>query len=331
MSAVISLGRIESVDLHAAWPDEARNFTPWLAEEDNLGLLGSALGLELELEAVEKQVGPFSADILAKVSGSEQWVLIENQIEVTDHSHLGQILTYAAGLDASIVVWIARAFREQHRAAIDYLNRITNEDRSFFCVQVELLRIGESAYAPSFTIVAKPNDWAKQTAAAKAASDDALTPGQLFYRQYWAGLIDQAKGKYPALADREPYKGNYQAVERLGSGRGFCLDVNAAFSKNAGLRVELYVSGRDASAAYEILLQHRPQVEAVFGEELHWDPCRGQEARVSCNMPGNPTKDDTAGWGKQREWLMANLKRMAEAFRPLVNPLKLQLRASQDQ
>jgi Domain of unknown function (DUF4268) len=330
VSAVIPLGRIESVDLRSAWPDEAKNFTPWLADEDNLGLLGSALGLELELEAVEKQVGPFSADILAKVVGSEQWVLIENQIEITDHSHLGQILTYAAGLDASIVVWIARAFREQHRAAIDFLNRITNEDRSFFGIQVELLRIGESAYAPGFTVVAKPNDWAKQTAAAKAASDDSLTPGQLIYREYWGSLIDQAKGSYPALANREPYKGSYQAVERVGSGRGFCLDVNAAFSKGAGLRVELYISGRDAAAAFEYLLEQRQQVEAVFGNELHWDPCRGQEARISFSMPGNPSREDKKRWAEQRDWLLTNLKLLADAFRPVLNPLKSQLRSNQD-
>ena len=159
MSAVIPLGRIASVDLRQAWPDEARNFTPWLADEDNLSLLGSVLGLQLEVEAVEKQVGPFSADILAKEIGSGHWVLIENQIEMTDHAHLGQILTYAAGLDVSTIIWVAREFREQHRAAIDYLNRITDEDHRFFGVKVELLKIGESAFAPSFSVVAKPNNW----------------------------------------------------------------------------------------------------------------------------------------------------------------------------
>ena len=91
MSAVITLGRIESIDLRTAWPDEAKNFTPWLAGEDNLSLLGSVLGLQLEVEAVEKQVGPFSADILAKEIGSGRWVLIENQIEITDHTHLGHV------------------------------------------------------------------------------------------------------------------------------------------------------------------------------------------------------------------------------------------------
>ncbi|QDH35484.1 hypothetical protein [Porphyrobacter sp. YT40] len=167
-----------------------------MAEEESLTSLGDTLGLRLELEAVEKQVGPFSADILAKDAVSGKWVLIENQIEGTDHKHLGQILTYAAGLDAPIVVWIARTFREEHRAAIDYLNRISDEDHLFFGIQVELLKIGESAFAPSFSIVAKPNDWSKQSAAAKFAVDDVLTPTQALYREYWAALIQKAAVSY---------------------------------------------------------------------------------------------------------------------------------------
>jgi hypothetical protein len=137
MSSIVPLGRLEKVELRHAWPDERANFTPWLAQEENLAQLGEAIGLQLEPEAVEKQVGRFAADILAKSMPDERWVLIENQIEPTDHCHLGQLLTYAAGLDARIIIWIAEVFREEHRAAIDFLNTATSEEYAFFAVQLE--------------------------------------------------------------------------------------------------------------------------------------------------------------------------------------------------
>jgi len=161
----VELGRLVRVDLREAWQDEAAHFTPWLAQQENLELLGDALGIGLELEATEQSVGPFAADILCKDPMRDQWVLIENQLEQTDHTHLGQIITYAAGLNAVTVIWIARKFVEQHRAALDWLNEITAEGTDFFGVEVELWRIGESsAVAPKFNIISKPNAWSKQIA-----------------------------------------------------------------------------------------------------------------------------------------------------------------------
>ena len=110
-----NLGRLEQVDLRSIWGKEDRDFTPWLAEEYNLGLLGDAIGIELALEAQEEAVGPFRADILCKDTANGSWVLIENQLERTDHTHLGQLLTYASGLQAVTLVWISRKFTEEHR------------------------------------------------------------------------------------------------------------------------------------------------------------------------------------------------------------------------
>lgn len=111
------LSRLEEVELREVWPDEAQDFTPWLAEEENLGLLGETLGLELELVAREIQVGDYRADILCKNEDGSR-VLIENQLEKTDHRHLGQILTYSAGLDVLTVIWVAKQFEKDHRAAL---------------------------------------------------------------------------------------------------------------------------------------------------------------------------------------------------------------------
>ncbi len=327
MSAVISLGRIESVDLRTAWPNEERNFTPWLAEEENLALLGSALGIQLELESVEKKVGPFSADILAKEIATDRWVLIENQIETTDHCHLGQLLTYASGLDVSTVVWIARDFREQHRAAIDYLNRITDDEHHFFGVEVELLKIGESAYAPSFTLIAKPNDWSKKGAVAKFSVEDALTPTQALYREFWSSVIEAAKGEFPSLAGRKASKASWQAGERIGSGPGFSLDANAAFTKEKRLRVEVYISGASSASAFERLLQRRLEIEDRFGSELEWDRARGHEARIAFYMDGQHKIDIKTAWDEERRWLLEYWKVLSDSFKPELSYLREELSA----
>jgi len=143
------LGRLERVDLRTVWANEAGAFTPWLAKEENLKLLGDTIGIELELEAQEKNVGPFRADILCRDTATDDWVLIENQLERTDHGHLGQLLTYAAGLKAVTLVWVAQRFAEEHRAAIDWLNEITDESLNFFGLEVEAWRIGDRRWRSS--------------------------------------------------------------------------------------------------------------------------------------------------------------------------------------
>ena len=133
-----NLGRLEQVELRSIWANEAGDFTPWLAQEENLRLLGDTIGIELELEEQEKDVGPFSADILCKDTIGGSWVLIENQLERTDHTHLGQLITYAAGLQAVTIVWIASRLTEEHRAALDWLNDITDSKFQFFGLEIEV-------------------------------------------------------------------------------------------------------------------------------------------------------------------------------------------------
>ena len=180
------LGRLSRVDLRDIWVSESSDFTPWLARDENLEILGETLGIDLELEAQEKSVGPFRADILCKDIGTGSWVLVENQLERTDHSHLGQLLTYASGLEAVTIVWIAARFTEEHRSTLDWLNKITDESFRFFGLEVELWRIGDSPAAPKFNIVSKPNDWSRSVAqAARAIDESELSDTRLKQRSYW--------------------------------------------------------------------------------------------------------------------------------------------------
>src|SRR5215208_5413548 len=160
MLSPAALGRLDRIDARKVWKHEALDFTPWLLEHADL--LGDALGVDIELSEREVGVGDFSVDLVGRVSGTEQTVIVENQLAPTDHSHLGQLLTYAAGLEAAYIVWVTTEFRDEHRRALDWLNEVTREGISFFGLELELLQIvdaGGSASppAPHFKLVAQPN------------------------------------------------------------------------------------------------------------------------------------------------------------------------------
>lgn len=331
-TSVVDLGRLEKISLRHAWPDEAQNFTPWLAEDTNLALLGETLGIQLEVEAVEKQVGPFCADILAKEMGSERWVLIENQIEPTDHRHLGQLLTYAAGLDARTIIWIAESFREEHRAAIDFLNRATTEDFAFFGVQVELFRIGESAPAPIFSLVGKPNNWSKRAQAAKQVAQGELSPAQQLNREFWTQLISRAATTYPPLGVRSPYKSSWQAAERLFSNSQLYVDANAAFTATGRLRVEIYLGGRLAKAAFRHLSAEKDAIEGQFGAPLDWEELpQGQDSRIAFYMPGEQRKEQKESWSAQQSWILLNLPKLSGVFRSKLASLSIDTLSAEEE
>ncbi len=157
----IELGTLMEIhDLRTAWPHEAQDFTPWLA--GNINTLGKALGIDIDVEETESPVGSFNVDIFAKDADTGRKIIIENQLEDTDHDHLGKLITYASGKAASLVIWIVKRAREEHRAAIEWLNNHTDEEIGFVLCEIKLYRIGNSLMAPFFNIIERPNDWAKE-------------------------------------------------------------------------------------------------------------------------------------------------------------------------
>ena len=184
----VVFGRLETVNVRTAWGHEALDFTPWLGA--NLDRLSEVLGLPLELEKIEQSVGRYSADILARNPSDGSAVLIENQLEFSDHTHLGQILTYLTGLEAQTIVWVAPEFRDEHRSAIKWLNEHTKEPFAFFAVRVRVVRIGDSPLAPLFEIVEQPNDWDRRLQdIAREARE--LSPVVAFRRAFWAHLAQR--------------------------------------------------------------------------------------------------------------------------------------------
>ena len=175
---------MENVDLREVFTTEDGDFTPWLAQEENLKLLGESISIDLQLEAQEKDVGPFRADILFKDTVTDNWVLIENQIERTDHTHLGQLLTYAAGLQAVTIVWIAKRFTEEHRATLDWLNERTDDHINLFGLEIELWRIDDSPIAPKLNIGSQPNDWTRTVRAAAQEAGE-ITEHRQMQLRFW--------------------------------------------------------------------------------------------------------------------------------------------------
>jgi hypothetical protein len=333
VTAATQLARLERVALRTAWPNEAANFTPWLAQKENLDLLSEKIGIPLQFEAVEKEVGAFYADILAKEPDTGRWVLIENQITPTDHGHLGQLLTYAAGLEAKTIVWIAEEFRDEHRAAIDFLNRATTDDYAFVGVQIELYRIGDSPLAPDFTVVAKPNDWSKKSQLARRSVEAEGEDGELerLWRDYWTGLVKAAMGHYPVLGSRSPYRGNWQTFETIKGGNP-SFTLNAAFPWDKSLRVEVYIDKSHAKEAFHALQAQKAQIERAFGHPLEWEELpRGQASRIAYYMPGNEKRRDDGTAGSQYEWLLTWGPKLANSLRPFITALEIPGRASDTQ
>ena len=175
------LAQLQRINVREAWKNEASDFTPWLAQVENLHNLAEVLGLsELELVQTEYQVGDFKLDILCTDDDGE--VIIENQLEKTNHTHLGQIITYAAGIGAKKVIWVAEAFRPEHVAALDFLNQNTTSDLNFFGVEMTLWRIADSPMAPSFNVVVKPNDWSKSNRESARMAATTTPTKQLQYK-----------------------------------------------------------------------------------------------------------------------------------------------------
>lgn len=313
-----SLGRLVKVNIRDIWRTEAQDFTPWLAREENLAVLAEALDMELEIEAQERNVGPFRADILCKDLSDNSWVLIENQLERTDHVHLGQLLTYASGLETVTIVWIATSFTEEHRAALDWLNKITDEQFRFFGLEVELWRIGDSLAAPKFNIVSKPNDWSRSVGeAARRIEADTLTETKALQLQFWTELRD-ALASHRFLRPQKPQPQHW-AVFRIGRA-GFHIGAILNTRGNE-VGVELYISGSDAKAYFNLLRKDQVEIEESLGFTLDW---RELPHRRDCRI--FRTWDDVdpldqKRWPEYRQWMISTMEAFHNTFRERIRQL----------
>jgi hypothetical protein len=328
------LGRLEPVDLRDVWKSESSDFTPWLASEENIALLGKTLGMELEVEASEQGVGPFRADILCKDTANGDWVLIENQLARTDHVHLGQLLTYAAGLKAVTIVWVARKFTEEHRASLDWLNEITAERFQFFGLEVEAWRIGDSAPAPKFNVVSKPNDWSRELSAqANRVAEGGLSGPKRLQLEFWTEFCAFVDEHARRIRVRSPRADSWLPIA-IGRS-GFHLSAVASMWNSDSnsyaeqeLRAELVIEVPQAQRCWEQLQSERSRIEEQLGAPLIWHGPPNVKKR-SVYIRRSADLNDRDAWPEYHEWLTRNLDRMHEVFQPRVKNFDLKQFAAQ--
>ena len=312
--ATKDLAKIERVELREAWPNEAQNFTPWLAA--NIGELGEALGLDLELQQVEAPVGGYSLDILATDLNSNRPVIIENQLEATNHAHLGQLLTYAAGFDAGVIVWVTREFRDEHRQALDWLNQRTGEDAQFFGVAVELWRIAGSPPAPHFRLAATPNEWRPDSKATTTRAPTTRSERSERYQNFFQLLVDVLRDDHQFTNARI---GQPQSWYNFSAGYGQRVTYGANFTGQKQARVELYIDGGDANWNIDLLErleERKTEIEADLDHELDWQRLENRRAcRIALARSGS-IDEPPEMLNEIQGWMVDNLLGFKRAFGP---------------
>ncbi|PSU81665.1 DUF4268 domain-containing protein [Photobacterium phosphoreum] len=301
-------GELKKVPLRDIWAHEAQDFTPWLAE--NIEALGNAVGLELELVQEEASVGSFSLDILAKDLGSAENVIIENKFSQTDHDHLGKLLTYAAGFDASFVIWVAETIREEHRQALDWLNHRTDNQTQFFAVVVEVIQIDNSKPAFNLKPVVFPNEWQKSKSGNKTTQKTSTKSEQ--YREYFQDLIDDLRIEHKFTSAKAGQPQNWYAFASGISG----INYGANFCQGNKVRTELYIdngSAEDNVSCLNHFLESKKDIENEFGSDLSWEPIDGKRAtRIAIYRDGSITTENELV--EIKSWYITNLLKFKSIF-----------------
>ena len=270
------LERLEEIkDLRKIWPHEALDFTPWLASDENIGILSNAIGLEITVEETESSVGNFNSDIYAVESGTDRRIIIENQLADTDHDHLGKIITYASGLDASVVIWIVESARDEHASAIEWLNKYTSDDLAFFLVEVHAYTIGDSLPAPYFKIIEQPNDFAKTVK--KISKNGSLSAAEEARLEFWTQFNDVLEADGKPFNKRKATTDHWYEIA-VGTSQGhISIDL---VNKEHRVRVGFWIP--DNKDMYDSLFEKKDMIEEDFGSELVWDRLDGKKASLVC-------------------------------------------------
>ena len=293
----MKLGKITRItDLRSIWPHEANDFTKWLADEHNLAKLGEEIGIELELEERESSVGNFNVDLYAKEEGTGRKVIIENQLEETDHDHLGKLITYASGKGAEVVVWVVKRARDEHRQAIEWLNQHTDTDLGFFLVEIELWQIDDSAIAPKFSVIERPNDWGKQMKSVAGLNNTEQI--QLAFWQKFNDKMNASPDFTKHFKTRKAQPQNWYDVS-VGSSE-YHLCFTASIQKKH-MSCGIYIP--DNKDLFHLFEAHKAEFEAQFGKGIEW----GEASKATrINIFKSFDVSDQEQWTTAYAWYLEN-------------------------
>ena len=304
---------LTKIPLRETWAHEAHNFTPWL--EKNIQKLGDALGLDLEVIEREASVGDLSLDLLAQDSQSSKTVIIENQLEPADHKHLGQLLSYAAGLDASVVIWISEDVREEYRQVLDWLNQKTTTDIQFFAVVVEVVTIEDSKRALVFRPVVLPNEWQKL----QKQKTGKLSPKHEKRKKYYQKLIDDLREEHNFTGAR---KAQHYTYHHFASG---IAGIKYGAMLRADDKALVYVQIEEGVKVgrldiYDALNDQKDKIEKAIDTSLEWirDPEDGNFSRIAVSCDGSIDSDENK-LETIRAWHIKHLLKFREVFHQEIN------------
>ena len=280
------LGKLKLVDLRSIWKNEEYDFSKWLAEQKNLQLLSDEIGIQLVIKDTEVSVGRYSVDLLAIEDGTDKIAIIENQLETTDHNHLGKLLTYASGLDATYIIWIVSGIRDEHLNAIEWINENTNDEKNFFLVKIELWQIDDSKPSPKFTVVAKPNDFAKNL---RKSNSGELTDTKSKQLEFWSSFKDYITERKIDLKIQKPFPQHW-LIYSIGTSYAHCSFI--VNTQNKKLFCELYID--ENKDLFNWLFERKDQIEKQIGIELDWRELPNKKAsRVLLKRDGSIDNKDS--------------------------------------
>lgn len=309
------LGTLRQIDLRSVWGHEALHFTRWLSQPENINLLAEELEINIENIKPEESAGRYSVDILADEVSTKRKVIIENQLEATDHKHLGQILTYASAHDASIIIWIVKDYTEEHKQAIDWFNRHMPEQISFFLVQIELWQIGASEPAPKFNVISQPNNWAKTLKNAVISENGSVSELKLLQQRFWQSLKEYVNRKEIRSSinyGRTPRPQHWYVISIGTSKAHLSLTFN---SKQNQLGCELYI--KDDEALFNRILQDKENIKSVIGDNLEFmDLPESVAFRIVKYYQCDPT--DETKWDDYFQWLIEQAEIFQKVFKKYV-------------
>jgi hypothetical protein len=311
----VQLGTLKKIPLREAWKHEALNFTNWLAKAENLKLLSDEVGIDISLIKTEASVGKFSVDILAEEENTNRKVVIENQLELTDHDHLGKIITYASGFDAKTIIWIVKDVRDEHKQAIDWLNENTNEKIRFFAINIELWKIGDSNLAPKFSIISKPNNWSKSL----KKSSSGVTKGketdlQMLQLDFWTALNEYFNSNESTVNTRTPRPQHWYDLS-LGCGGKAYLSL-VIHKRDGYCSVEVYIP--NSKELYFHLEQQKQKIETGCDVQFEWMELPNKQAsRIIVKQTGFNLQN-TESWSSHHQWLLTTIEKIKPIFIKLV-------------
>lgn len=301
----MKLGRIKQVELRDIWKHEATDFTKWLAKPENLDLLSEEINIELSPIDTEYNVGRFKVDIYAEEANSDRKIIIENQLEKTNHDHLGKLITYASGLDAEIIIWIVKDVLEEHQQAIDWLNENTNEKLNFFAIKMEVWKIGDSIAAPKFHVISKPNNWTKSVK--QSAEKANLTPTKLLQLKFWDGFKAYVSDNNIDIKLRKTNPQHWYDISYGRQDSHISLTIN---SQKKEFACEIYIP--DSQETYQTFSENNNTINTDIPQLIWMELPTKKASRIKKTLKGDFTKENK--WIEYFKWLSETVLQFQETF-----------------